>query len=324
MNPVAVEDMTRMNDARRRNPIINRKSSIVNPVGFTLIELLVVIAVIAVLLAILVPVMSAAKERAQHAVCLSNLRQLTTAWIAYADDYDGRLVLGIPFATLTAVPARGDVYSNRTLKGWLGRAFSHPESRSDILGSTEKGALWPYLQDIDVYHCPRGWGTVGCTYAIVPGANGPWIDGTSVVLNMDSDEGIPPGKRVGSTVLRLTRLTDIVSPGSSERAVFMDTCRLNPQFFLDYLDPVWQNRSLPPIYHNKGTTLSMADGHGEYWKWKARETVTIPRRTSENGHDRLDVNEPTYRPQTEDGQYDLQRLQKVTWGRLGYVPTENP
>jgi len=26
-----------------------------------------------------------------------------------------------------------------------------------------------------------------------------------------------------------------------------------------------------------------------------------------------------YEPQTEDGIYDLQRLQKVTWGRLGYT-----
>jgi len=26
-----------------------------------------------------------------------------------------------------------------------------------------------------------------------------------------------------------------------------------------------------------------------------------------------------YVPQTEDGLYDLQRLQKATWGRLGYT-----
>jgi len=65
--------------------------------GFTLIELLVVIAVIALLIAILIPVLNLAREQAQRAVCLSNLRQLTLAWVLYADDHDGKLVLGWTF-----------------------------------------------------------------------------------------------------------------------------------------------------------------------------------------------------------------------------------
>jgi len=31
-----------------------------------------------------------------------------------------------------------------------------------------------------------------------------------------------------------------------------------------------------------------------------------------------------YEPQTEDGMYDLQRLQKATWGRLGYTLEGEP
>ena len=74
--------------------VMDNGSSVAHDGAFTLIELLVVIAVIALLMAILIPVMSAAREGAQRAVCLSNLRQLTLAWIAYADEHDGKLVCG--------------------------------------------------------------------------------------------------------------------------------------------------------------------------------------------------------------------------------------
>jgi len=58
--------------------------------GFTLIELLVVIAIIAILAAILFPVFTTAKENARRTDCLSNLKQLSLAWQAYADDNGGR------------------------------------------------------------------------------------------------------------------------------------------------------------------------------------------------------------------------------------------
>jgi prepilin-type N-terminal cleavage/methylation domain-containing protein/prepilin-type processing-associated H-X9-DG protein len=54
--------------------------------GFTLIELLVVIAIIAIIAAILLPVLNMARERAQQAACLSNMRQWGLADNLYIDD----------------------------------------------------------------------------------------------------------------------------------------------------------------------------------------------------------------------------------------------
>ena len=60
--------------------------------GFTLIELLVVIAIIAILAALLLPVLSKAKERGRRAKCMSNLHQIGAAIHIYGMDNNDSIV----------------------------------------------------------------------------------------------------------------------------------------------------------------------------------------------------------------------------------------
>ena len=138
--------------------------------AFTLIELLVVIAIIAILMAILMPALQRAREQGKRAACLSNLKQLTLAWILYADENDDSIV-------------SGDGGVNHTYNGvieipWVGRCWHSDYRNGAQLPEEEQkreiksGALWPYCKNINLYACPTGLRGEFVTYAAMDSMNG--------------------------------------------------------------------------------------------------------------------------------------------------------
>ncbi len=268
--------------------------------AFTLIELLVVISIIALLMALLIPMLRTAREQSQRIVCLSNLKQFTLAWILYAEDNDENLVNG---------RARGPSW-DQWGRPWVDVPSFSTSDPNDASSRRPAGALWAYLKDAGVYRCPRSRPGRPVTYAIVCAANGDSPDETR--------EGLFRSKRIGRTVLWIRKLTDIVSSSAAKRAIFVDygnSPAMGNAFQVHYAHPGWTlGGGIPFVHHNQGMTLSMADEHVEYWKWKGAETMDMIRATLPGGS----FTDGRFEPQTEDGLYDLQRLQKATWGRLGY------
>jgi prepilin-type N-terminal cleavage/methylation domain-containing protein/prepilin-type processing-associated H-X9-DG protein len=56
--------------------------------AFTLVELLTVIAIIGILAAIIIPTVGRIRRSAADAACMSNIRQLTTAYLMFLNDYN--------------------------------------------------------------------------------------------------------------------------------------------------------------------------------------------------------------------------------------------
>ncbi|HEX8911631.1 MAG TPA: type II secretion system protein [Humisphaera sp.] len=58
--------------------------------AFTLVELLVVIGIVALLMSLLLPTLGRAKEQANRMKCASNLRQIATGALIYANEHGGK------------------------------------------------------------------------------------------------------------------------------------------------------------------------------------------------------------------------------------------
>ena len=76
--------------------------------GFTLIELLVVISIIAILISILLPALAKARELANRAVCMANVRGIIQSMVTYAQSNNG------------VFPAQCNYWLSNVNGGWWG------------------------------------------------------------------------------------------------------------------------------------------------------------------------------------------------------------
>jgi prepilin-type N-terminal cleavage/methylation domain-containing protein/prepilin-type processing-associated H-X9-DG protein len=285
--------------------------------GFTLVELLVVIAIIALLMGILIPSLSKARRVAKRVVCMSNMKQLVAAWMAYAEQNDGKLVNG------GQTPIPGVAGSTVTEPYWC-TSFHNPpndggydwnlgvidgvqyyswgmstytsltyEQRVEKL---KKGAMYKYAPDLKVYRCAEAPKFVHRTYVM---AN-----------SMNAHNSAAAANEEGQVFKRMGEIKK-----SFQKIVFVEEKITTPDAMQILANqPWWENYpDWPGLMHENGTTIGFADGHGEYWNWQCKETIALAALRG------LPSNITTYtRPSCKK---DIVRFQLGVWGdSLKYKP----
>ena len=124
--------------------------------AFTLVELLVTLAIIATLAALLFPVFARAREAARKSACLTNEKQIGSALMLYAQDYD------------EALPPRQDA---ATLTSW-------------------RSALLPYTRSKALFTCPSNPNARLTTACNPETANDPAGIGVSYALSTNDANGV--------------------------------------------------------------------------------------------------------------------------------------
>lgn len=221
--------------------------------GFTLLELLVVISIISLLMSILLPNLSAAREQAKRIHCGANIKNLTYAWYMYAGDCDGKL-------------CSADTGWNNPGENWVADG---PMIPSNSVGGTEdaveEGVLWSYLTMVETYKCKSDASELVRSYCLSRTMNGK-------DCNCEHDN-IRPFKMLGS-ISRPAEKMVFVDAYSRERWI---DGSFSPVKQIDAEPPEWYcapSRNIT-ARHDGGFSLSLADGHWEYWKYKDPRTVRL-------------------------------------------------
>jgi prepilin-type N-terminal cleavage/methylation domain-containing protein/prepilin-type processing-associated H-X9-DG protein len=234
--------------------------------AFTLIELLVVIAIIAILAALLLPVLSKAKQKAVQTSCQNNIRQLQLGWTMYANDFhDSPPHNSAGFGAGKSPDNPGWVAGNMWLDSDAGQDITESTNIDLLTGNQYEscGSIGGYVKNPGVYHCPADKSTVTLAGQIFSRVR-------SISMNNYMGAEEPPGFRF------YMKMQEITAPGPSEAWVFMDEREDSINDGLFAVDPAahYAINDYPASYHNGGSSLSFADGHTEYHKWL--ESTTRP------------------------------------------------
>lgn len=225
--------------------------------GFTLIELLAVVATIALLAALLLPILSRAKVKAQRTACLSNLRQLGLAWAMYFHENNGLLAESYP-TNNQYVWVQGDM------------TVASEATDTDLI---RQGKLYPYDQNVGLYRCPTDQGST------LDGRHVQTVRSYSMNCFMggrDADLGaIPPS--ADSYVQFYAKDSDLRRPSELWVLLDEDERSINDGFFItDPTAHIWFDfPSISAHRHNYSFTLSFADGHSEVWRHADPRTFQV-------------------------------------------------